>query len=46
MLELAVWDRVVRGAAPAYLQGRHADHLVDVIEESGQDVKDGRLREY
>lgn len=28
-----------------YLQGSHADHLVGVIEEIGQDVKNGGFRE-
>lgn len=27
-----------------YLQGCHAHHLVGVIEEGGQDVKDGGFR--
>lgn len=27
-----------------YLQGRHAYHLVGVIEEGGQDIEDGGFR--
>lgn len=29
----------------AYLQGSHADDLIGVIEEIGQNIKNGRFRE-
>ena len=29
----------------SHLQGGHADHLVGVVEEVGQDIKDGGLRD-
>lgn len=31
------------GLAPTYLQGCHADDIVSMIEESGQDVEYGRF---
>lgn len=30
----------------SYLQGRHADDLVRVVEESGQDIEYGSFRKY
>lgn len=44
--ELVFWGRMLWGLPPTYLQGCHADDFISMVEESGQDIKYGRFREY